>query len=516
MTMIFQKLFIGFLLLASSSLQANCIRGNCVNGKGIKVSTSGDRWEGRFVNAKLNGEGEWKSKEGDLYHGQFRDGKMHGKGWLKLTSGDIYIGEFREGLFDGTGRYKYSNGDSYFGGWKKGVMNGRGTYTFKSGKVLDGEFVNGEPKQTLVKKDEDRIHVQEGATASVTKTDNLSLVTKDCTTGVCHEELGVFYYSDGSKFIGEFKNGNPDGIGRCEYINGDLYEGGFKNHSPHGKGIMHFASGQKYAAIWDYGSPKEQLFEDLDFIAPVRKTKKVFDEQVDIYALVVGVANYPHMPSLKYTDDDAYQMYAFLKSPEGGAVPEDKIKVLIDDNATKNNILMAMEQLFSRADANDAVFLYMSGHGLDGSFIPADFDGYGNNIPYTEITKIIDASEAKSKICIADACHSGSLVAAKTPYQASLDHYLNSLATTAGGTALMMSSAAEEVSLEYSGLRQGVFSHFLLKGMKGHADTDRNKIVTITELFRFISSGVDTYTANKQTPILTGSYDPTMPVAMVR
>lgn len=514
--MTYYQLFIGLFLLAATNMQANCVQGNCINGKGVRISEKGDKWEGKFVNAKLNGPGIWRSQSGDLYEGQFVDGKMQGKGRLKFQTGDVYIGEFHKGMFEGTGRYKYANGDSYFGGWSKGVMNGRGTYTFRSGKVLDGEFVDGEPKQTHVKKDEQSSVVTEGATVHESTVDDLSLVTKDCTFGFCNDELGVYNYSDGSKFVGEFNNGVPDGIGRCEYINGDLYEGGFKNHSPHGKGIMHFASGQKYAAIWDYGKPQEQLFEELDFISPEKKNKNQFNEQVDIYALVVGVANYPHMPSLKYTDDDAYQMYAFLKSPEGGAIPDDKIKVLIDDNASRNNILIAMEQLFSKADANDVVFLYMSGHGLDGSFIPADFDGFGNNIPYKEITKIIDASEAKSKICIADACHSGSLVSAKTPYQASLDNYMQSLEQTAGGTALMMSSAAEEVSLEYSGLRQGVFSHFLLKGMKGEADTDRNKIVTITELYRFISSGVDTYTANKQTPVLTGTYDPTMPVAMVR
>jgi len=85
-----------------------------------------------------------------------------------------------------------------------------------------------------------------------------------------------------------------------------------------------------------------------------------------------------------------------------------------------------------------------------------------------------------------------------------------------GGTALLMSSAAEEKSLEYSGLRQGVFSHFLLDGMRGAADSDHNKIVSITELFSHISAGVAKYTAHEQTPMLTGSYDPAMPVAMIR
>ncbi len=511
--------FITILMLTLPMVaNANCIEGNCVNGEGVRITRTGDRWEGRFVNSELSGKGVWKSKQGDYYHGEFLNGKMNGKGKLKLTSGDVYIGEFSKGLFHGTGRYKYINGDEYFGGWIRGTMNGTGTYRFSSGKMIKGQFENGAPitsnvVQTARSETPSSQPVANESTLSPdTDTDNY----RDCTTKYCDQEKGILKYRDGSKYIGEFKKGSPHGMGRCEYINGDIYEGEWKYNSPHGKGIMHFASGKKYAAMWSHGKPSEQLLDDLDFVTAPKKKNNVLDERVDIYALVVGVATYEHMPSLKYTDDDAYQVFAFLKSPEGGAIPEDKIKVLIDAAATKNNILIAMEQLFSRADANDMVLLYISGHGLDGSFIPSDFDGYSNNIPYKEITKIIDRSEAKSKICIADACHSGSLVSSKSAYQASLDDYYTVLKESRGGTALMMSSAAEEVSLEYSGLRQGIFSHFLLRGMKGEADADNNKIVSIAELFRFISAGVGTYTASMQTPILTGMYDPSMPVAMIR
>lgn len=501
---------------AAVGLSANCIVGNCINGSGTKQSTAGDRWVGKFVNAQLEGEGEWISNQGDYYRGAFRNGVMHGRGMLRYKSGDVYIGEFAEGAFDGKGRYKYANGDQYFGYWQMGAMHGAGTYSYANGEQLKGTYEHGKlvEEPTLKIKQNNVGQVAEAYTAP--PAGELASVTKDCTSKYCDGIRGIYKYGDGSRYIGDFKAGAPDGVGRCEYINGDVYEGGWKYHSPHGKGIMHFASGQKYAAMWDHGHPKEQLLDDLDFTSPEKTSPNAFNERVDIYALVVGVATYAHMPSLKYTDDDAYQVYAFLKSPEGGAVPEDKVKVLIDDSATKSNILLAMDELFSKADANDVVFLYISGHGLEGSFIPSDFNGYSNNIPYTEITKIIDKSEAKSKICIADACHSGSLVTAKTPFQASLDDYYQVLGQSAGGTALMMSSAASEVSLEYSGLRQGVFSHYLLKGMKGGADTNGDKIVNVSELFAYISKGVASYTAQKQTPVLTGTYDPQMPVAMIR
>jgi hypothetical protein len=55
---------------------------------------------------------------------------------------------------------------------------------------------------------------------------------------------------------------------------------------------------------------------------------------------------------------------------------------------------------------------------------------------------------------------------------------------------LMMSSKAEETSIEYRGLRQGVFSYYLIKGLKGEANSNRDKIVTITELYDYVKKNV--------------------------
>ncbi len=84
------------------------------------------------------------------------------------------------------------------------------------------------------------------------------------------------------------------------------------------------------------------------------------------------------------------------------------------------------------------------------------------------------------------------------------------------GTALIMSSKADETSLESAGLRQGVFSHFLIRGLKGEADKDKNKTVTVEELYEFVAQNVRDYTGNRQSPVIKGTYDPVMPVSAVR
>jgi uncharacterized caspase-like protein len=61
-----------------------------------------------------------------------------------------------------------------------------------------------------------------------------------------------------------------------------------------------------------------------------------------------------------------------------------------------------------------------------------------------------------------------------------------------------------------------VFSHFLIKGLKGGADKDSDRLITIAELYDYISTNVKSYTANAQNPVIMGDYDEKMPVGWIR
>ena len=78
----------------------------------------------------------------------------------------------------------------------------------------------------------------------------------------------------------------------------------------------------------------------------------------------------------------------------------------------------------------------------------------------------------------------------------------------------MMSSKGEEYLLEDGGLRSGIFSYYLMKGLKGLANFNNDEIVSVSELFEYVSENVRSYTAGAQTPTLTGKFDRNMPVAL--
>ena len=236
-----------------------------------------------------------------------------------------------------------------------------------------------------------------------------------------------------------------------------------------------------------------------------------------VYAVIVGVAKYNHINSLNYSDDDAYRFYAFLKSPEGGALQDDQLAVLIDEAATRDNILNTLRNTFSKAGPNDLVLFYFSGHGEAGAFLPYDFNGYSFKLTHSSLRTIFDQSKAKNKVCIADACHSGSLdKSVKSTWASSFDGYYQALQNSRGGLALFMSSKGEETSMEINGLRQGIFTYYMMDGLRGNADYNRDKVITIQELYSYVTQKVKSYTGNRQSPVIHGSYDQNMPIGSVR
>ena len=471
-------------------------------GNGKMTYKSGGYYNGEFVQDRKHGKGKWLYSNGDIYIGEFRDDKSEGHGSYSFSNGDKYIGNFLAGEFSGFGKMIYQNGANYSGYWEHNKKNGTGVYIDINGKRFDGNWVDGKYQNKITE-------------PIVTSPTNSSSM-QDCNSIYCNNTTGFYFYKDGSKWVGTFKDGYPNGKGTCYYANGDKYVGGWDKHSPNKDGIMYYASGKVLGAVWNHGT----IVQELTSRNVIEKEVVVVDKnpEIKIWAVIVGVSTYTTMQSLKFTDDDAYQIYAFLKSPEGGALPDNQIRVLIDEQASQKKIITAMQQMFLQADENDVIVFYYSGHGVDGSFVPADYDGYNNLLHHEDVKNIMKKSLAKHKVLYADACHSGSMnrLASKGQYTKQLDDFYKEFEETNGGIALLMSSKAKEFSLEDHGLRQGIFSHYLIRGLKGEADVNRNKIVTIQELYNFVSARVIGYTANSQHPTITGNYDKKMPVSFIR
>ncbi len=438
--------------------RVGCAHGDCFDGVGVLEYVDGSKYEGNFVNGEMTGFGTWYFASGEKYVGMFRNNFCHGRGVHYKRAGDKVTGLWHNGAYIG----HLFNVDGSEGCISGDCQAGEGVYIYKGGKAkYEGQFFAGKPTGH----------------------------------GVCH-------YSDGNWYEGTWAEGSFDGVGTMYMLDGKVIEGIWRAGTYQGK---------SYNQSMIQNVTENVIIEDSEEYYQVEEAK-----EMKVWAVVVGVSSYKHMQPLQYTDDDAYRMYAFLKSPEGGALKDEQIKILIDDAATKDNILVAMNDVFGKAGPNDLILMYYSGHGLEGSFLPIDFDGENNKLLHSEVSSLFNNSTAKYKLFIADACHSGSMFNAKGMIDNTLKNYYNSLAQAAPGTALILSSKSGETSLESTGLRQGVFSHFLLRGLKGEADRDYDSIVTVQELYQFIAGNVMDYTANQQSPVIQGDYDRNMTVSVLR
>jgi len=538
---------------------AQCITGNCIDGSGVMYyPSSSSRYVGEFKSGRREGFGFLYLPNDGNYMGYWKNNRYEGEGIRLMGDGKIEQGIWKEGqltkpmanlnlrldgnaikfkpgcisgnCFEGNGIKLYPDGMIYLGDFKNGNRNGFGKVYNPDKSIYEGRWVNNKMdgsgmfiddrgvKKTGVWKENTYISSGTNPGAVPVLASKNPLRQTGCISGDCINGYGTYVYMDGSRYIGPFKDSLSHGQGVAIYQHKDgtssRYEGMFEKGNAQGRGTYTYADGRKKIGFWKEGKPVQTLESE---IANPTSQPSLAGPGIKIWSVIIGVASYKDMPTLRFTDDDAYRIYAFLKSPEGGAVADEQIKLLIDEAATRQNILNAMREVFYKAGPNDFVLLYFSGHGLPGAFLPIDYNGIDNKIFHQEINDMLKKSPAKYKLCIADACHSGSMLAARSVQstQNTIVGFYNQLAQAQAGTALIMSSKSEETSLEASGLRQGVFSHFLIRGLKGEADSNRDKKVTIQELFDFVYSNVRSFTGNLQSPIIRGDYDHSMIVSAV-
>ena len=199
--------------------------------------------------------------------------------------------------------------------------------------------------------------------------------------------------------------------------------------------------------------------------------------QAKVYVLCVGIADYPGTEhDLRISDNDAKTIAKVFMATKDASV-----KVLTNEDATQSALLSTVHTLFEDAQSDDAVILYFSGHGSPGALVCHD-----GLLTYQHIFKMLKGCKASRKVIIADACYSGKM---RTTRQQT-DSYNNQ------NVMLFLSSRTNEVSRE-SRYKNSLFTIFLERGLRGGADTNRDRYITARELYDFVHKGVIEASGNK-------------------
>jgi len=128
------------------------------------------------------------------------------------------------------------------------------------------------------------------------------------------------------------------------------------------------------------------------------------------HALVVGNQDYKLLPKLETAVADARSVAALLKDKYG-------FKVTLLTNATRYQILSALNKLRAELTEDDNLLIYYAGHGeidranLRGYWLPVDAEpnSDANWISNVSITDFLNAISVKHAIVVADSCYSGTL-----------------------------------------------------------------------------------------------------------
>jgi uncharacterized caspase-like protein len=136
-----------------------------------------------------------------------------------------------------------------------------------------------------------------------------------------------------------------------------------------------------------------------------------------------------------------------------------------------------------------------------------------------EISRIFKRIRSERLVFIADSCYSGAS-GGRTIDIAGIranisDAFLERI-TSGKGRVIMTASGANEVSAENDELRQGVFTYFLIEGLKGKADADRDGLITVDEVYRYVSDKVPQATGQEQHPVKKGTVEGRLVLGIVK
>ena len=142
--------------------------------------------------------------------------------------------------------------------------------------------------------------------------------------------------------------------------------------------------------------PRAEISRDIDF--------------GDYHALVIGNNKYRFLPKLRTAKNDAQEVGHILKDNYG-------FSVNIVTDATRSDILLALESLRGEMTKRDNLLIYYAGHGYldeeadEGYWLPVDAQSNStlNWVSNSSITSTLKAIPAKHVLAVADSCYSGKL-----------------------------------------------------------------------------------------------------------
>ena len=484
------------------------------NCQGTFSWANGNKYVGEFRGGKPNGQGIGTFANGSKYVGEFRDDYPNGQGTLTWANGDKHVGEFMKGNRHGQGTYTSVNGDKYVGEWRDNKYHGQGILTHSDGRPplegvwKDNKFVRAEripdyiagrnspaspalvqaappPTQTAPpvaqaprQAEPPRSTLSLSATAS--QPDPNGVVTLTIITNSDTASL---------KINGDEAGGRADGrysLKRFAQVGDNRFE---------------------VVATDRFGNTQRQTVSVVREFVQTAATIPVLNplsvqavKQRDAVAIVIGIEKYRSVPAADFANRDASIFVDYATRALG--IPRENIRLLLDEKAGAAEILLTFKNwLPTRIKRGSTdVYVFYSGHGLpseDGSslfFLPHEANRdllERTAISQKEIVDAIQRTSPKSVTMFIDSCYSGqsrtgeTLLASARPLAVKAKQ-----SSFPSNFTVISASAPDQISSSSPELKHGIFSYYLMRGMEGEADANKDKQITVGEMQTYLSENV--------------------------
>lgn len=254
-----------------------------------------------------------------------------------------------------------------------------------------------------------------------------------------------------------------------------------------------------------------------------------------LYLLAVGVDTYdaPEINLYKgekylhYAGADAREFFKEMRQHAGSGkhslYRELKARVLINKDATRENVLDGLDWIDLETTNRDVAMVFFAGHGKldrrgDYYFLPRDFEPgryTSSGVSYDAINRTVSRIRGKALFFV-DTCYSGRAAGQRGNGTVDMTEIINDLSAAENGVVVLSATTAQQTALEKAEWGHGAFTKALLEALSGNADYTGDKAVQVSEIRTYIAGRVKTLTNGHQTPaVVIPKNVPDFPVVVV-
>lgn len=267
-------------------------------------------------------------------------------------------------------------------------------------------------------------------------------------------------------------------------------------------------------------SVARQIIDSKQVITKLNPLNVKIGHSQDAVAIIIGIEKYKRIATADFANADAQVFYDYANRALG--IKPENIKLLVDDGADDVEIYRAFQNWLPLKvkKGKTEVFVFFSGHGLpsqDGKslyLLPWGVDKdfiEKTAINQQEIIASLQAVQPKSVTMFLDSCYSGQARGGETLLASARPIALKAEANAYPPNFTVISaSAPDQLSSSSPDLKHGIFSYYLMKGMEGDADQNKDGKITVAEIQEYLTDMVGRQAMGmnrKQQPQLFGDAD---------